>query len=164
MKPLEDKVQLAKEAALKALAARDLTRKELVERLIAKRTSAIIAEAAVLQLEELGIVDDRRTAGEYARSRLARGPVARSLLEAELLERGLDPGLVQAVLHDALQGQDEENEALELARDKVRRSPARLSPDDIRRRTFAFLIRRGFDEDICRQAVETAAGEYLGRP
>ncbi len=164
MKPLEDKVLLAREFALKALAARDQTRKELIERLINKRFSAIIAEAAILQLEELGMLDDRRTAAEYIRTRLAGGPVARSLLETELLERGLEPGLVQTVLHDALEGQDEESEALELARDKVRRSPARLSPDDIRRRAFAFLIRRGFDEETARQAVETASEEYLGRP
>jgi SOS response regulatory protein OraA/RecX len=164
MKPLEDKVLQAREAALKLLAGRDLTRGELIERLIARRTSAIVAEAAVLQLEELGLVDDRRTAAEHVRRRLEAGHVARTLLETELLERGLDHGLVAAVLHDALGGLDEENEALELARDKVRRSPARLTPIDIRRRTFAFLVRRGFDEEIARQAVETAAEEYLGRP
>jgi regulatory protein len=164
MKALEDKVLLAKEAALKALAARDFTRKELIEHLIARRTSAIVAEAAVLQLEGLGMVDDRRTAAEHIRTRLASGHVARTLLETELLERGLDPGLVSTVLHDALEGHDEEDEALELARDKVRRSPAKLTPDAIRRRTFAFLVRRGFDEETARQAVETAAGEYLGRP
>ncbi len=29
---------------------------------------------------------------------------------------------------------------------------------------YAFLAKRGYDEDTCRHAVETAADEYLGRP
>ena len=91
-------------------------------------------------------------------------PVARPLLEAELLERGIDRGLADAVLHEAFVDRDEDSEALELAREKVRTSPARLTPEAVRRRAFAYLARRGFDEETARQAVEIAAEEYLGRP
>ena len=49
-------------------------------------------------------------------------------------------------------------------RNRVRRSRPDLTPEVIRRRVFAFLSRRGYDEETARHAVETAADEYLGRP
>jgi hypothetical protein len=63
-----------------------------------------------------------------------------------------------------MEGRDEGSEALEIARIRVRTSPAKLAPDAIRRRVFAFLQRRGYDEETARHAVEVAAEEYLGRP
>lgn len=164
MKRSAEKVTAAKEAAMKALADRDLTRAELVALLVQRRYSSAVAEAAVLELETLGIIDDRRVATIYLQRRLDEEKPSRALLEAEMLERGLDPGLVQTVLHEALQQRDEGLEALELARDRVRRSRPDLTPEVIRRRVFAFLSRRGYDEETARHAVETAADEYLGRP
>jgi regulatory protein len=164
MKTAEEKLQLAKDMALKALAGRDLTRKELVELLIKKRVTPALADAAIAELEEVGLVDDHRAAAEHVRRRLDHESVARALLEAELLERGIEQGLAEAILTEALSGRDEEGDALQLARDKVRTSPARLPPDAVRRRVFAYLARRGFDEETAREAVERAAEEYLGRP
>jgi regulatory protein len=163
MKRAEDAVAAAKEAALRALGSRDLTRAELLELLI-KRHDPEVVDAAVLELETVGVVDDRRVAMQYVQSRLERERPARAALEAELLERGVDPGLVHTVLHEAMGMQDEAEEALELARDKVRRSKPELSPEVIRRRVFQFLSRRGYDEETAKQAVERAAEEYLGRP
>jgi regulatory protein len=164
MKPAEERVLIAKDTALKALAGRDLSRKELLELLIQKRFTPALAEAALAELEEVGLVDDHRAAAEHVRRRLDDQPVARPLLEAELLERGIDRGLADAVLHEAFLDRDEESEALELAREKVRTSPARLPAEAVRRRAFAYLARRGFSEEVAREAVERAAEEYLGRP
>ena len=164
MKSNADKVSAAKDAAMKALAGRDLTRSEIIALLVQRRFTSVVAEAAVLELETLGIIDDRRVATVYLQRRLEEEKPARALLEAEMLERGLDPGLVETVLHEALNARDEGLEALELARDRVRRSRPDLTPEVIRRRVFAFLSRRGYDEETARHAVETAADEYLGRP
>jgi regulatory protein len=163
MKMMEEKIRAAKDLALKALGNRDLTRKELIELLVQKRMGTAVADAAVGELEETGIVDDRRVASEHARRRMEADAVARPLLEAELLERGIEAGLAQAVIHEQLCGRDESAELLELAREKVRTSPARLAPEAVRRRVFAYLMRRGYDEELAREAVERAAEEYLGR-
>lgn len=163
MKRSDDPVAAARDAALKALAGRDLTRFELVEHL-SKRHEPDAVDAAVLELETVGVVDDRRVARQYVERRMREERPARAALEAELLERGVDPGMVQTVLHEAMSGFDEMQEALDLARDRVRRSKPDLAPEVIRRRVFAFLARRGYDEETARQAVERAAEEYLGRP
>jgi regulatory protein len=163
MKTAEERITEAKEAALKALAERDLTRKELADLLMQRRHSASVIDAALLELETLGVVDDLRVAGEHVRQRLEEG-VAAELMEAEMLERGIEEGMARSVMHEAMIGRDEASEALELARHKVRTSPARLAPEAVKRRTFAFLARKGYDEEIAREAVERAAAEYLGRP
>ena len=93
---------------------------------------------------------------------MAKERPSRAALEAELLERGVDPGLVQTVLHETLSGRSENEEALEIARDRVRRSRPDLKPEVVQRRIFAFLSRRGYDEETARQAVEKATEEYLG--
>ncbi|MBX3376619.1 MAG: RecX family transcriptional regulator [Phycisphaeraceae bacterium] len=164
MSTFEERVSAAKETAIKAVASRDLTRTEVVELLASKRLGTDVVDAAVAELEELGIVDDRRVAEAYVRSQATGGPVSRVMIEAALIERGVEPGLVASVLHEQMQGREEDMEALELARIRVRTSPAKLSPEAIKRRAFAYLARRGFDEETARQAVETAAEEYLGRP
>jgi regulatory protein len=164
MKSAEQKKAEAKGLALKALADRDLTRAELTELMVQKRHAPQIVEAALLELEELGVVDDRRVAMLFVQRRVEDEAPTRAVLETELMERGVEAGLVQAVLDEAVSGRDEGKEALEIARDRVRRSRPDLKPEVIRRRVYAFLARRGYDDETCRQAVETAAEEYLGRP
>src|SRR5512141_346982 len=122
MKITAERTGLAKDAAMKALAARDLTRAELIEHLVKKRHAAEVAEAALQELEGLGIVDDRRVAVQYAERRMEEEAPTRAMLEAELLERGVEPELVTSVLDQTVAVRDEGREALDLARDRVRRS------------------------------------------
>jgi regulatory protein len=164
MKSAEEKKAAAKDLAIRALAGRDLTRAELTELMVQRRHAPEVVEAALLELEELGLVDDRRVAMLYVQRRVEEEAPTRAVLEAELLERGVESGLVQTVLDEAVSGRDEGREALEIARDRVRRSRPDLKPEIIRRRVYAFLARRGYDDETCRHAVETAAEEYLGRP
>ncbi len=164
MKVTSERIALAKDAAIKALAGRDLTRAELIEHLAKKRHAPPVAEAALAELEELGIVDDHRVASEYVERRIAEDAPTRAMIEAELLERGIEATVAAAVLNEIVAVRDEGQEALDLARDRVRRSKPDLKPEVIRRRVYAFLARRGYDEETCRHAVETAADEYLGRP
>ncbi|MBL9030742.1 MAG: regulatory protein RecX [Phycisphaerae bacterium] len=158
-----EKVAEAREAAMVAIAGRDHTRQELTRLLERKGFSPAVVTEAIAELEQLGLVDDQRVASAFVRTRLEASPTARTLLESMLEERGVDPVVVDAVLAESMQGRDEEGDALELARLKVRTSPARLPPEAIRRRVYAHLIRRGFDEETARAAVERAADEYLGR-
>lgn len=160
---IQEKVALAKDVALKALAARDHTRQEMQELLVRKRFTPPVIEATVLELEAMGLVDDRKLAATYVRSRLEEEQTSRLELEVRLEERGVDLGIIEGVLSEAFSSRDEQGDALELARERVRTSPARLTPDAVRRRVYAYLARRGYDDETCAWAVEKAADEYLGR-
>jgi regulatory protein len=160
----QERLAEAKDAALKALAGRDHTRQEMQEHLIRKRFPPGVIETTVLELEAMGLIDDRKIAENHVRIRNEQEQTSRLELEITLDERGIDPGIIQTVLDAAFAGRDEHGDALELARLRVRTCPAKLAPEAVRRRVYAYLARRGYDEDTCRWAVETAAEEYLGRP
>jgi regulatory protein len=162
-RPVPDPVAAARDAALKLLAGQDLSRRELADRLAKKHKQPAI-ETALAELIELRLLDDRRVALSHIRQRLESGATARVLLEHELSERGIADATAGEVLDEQLDGRDESRDALELARERVRTAPARLTPEAILRRTFAYLARRGFDEETARQATEAAGEEYLGRP
>jgi SOS response regulatory protein OraA/RecX len=163
-RPAKDAIEKAKVAGLTMLAARDLTRQELTERLGRKSFDAIAIEQATLELEAMGAIDDERVAREHARKRRETDHAATSLIETELLDRGIEGAIVSRVLMEASEIRDEGAEALELARDRVRRSKPDLKPEMVIRRAFEFLRRKGYDEETCRAAAERAAKEYLGRP
>src|SRR5690606_19468378 len=112
----------------------------------------------------MGLIDDRKVAESHVRLRLEQEQTSRLELEVTLEERGIDMGIIKSVLDAVFAERDEHGDALELARLRVRTCPAKLTPEAIRRRVYAYLARRGYDDDTCRWAVETAAEEYLGRP
>jgi SOS response regulatory protein OraA/RecX len=162
--PPRDPRSRARDEALRLLAGRDLSRKELHEALLARRHTPAEVEAVLASLTELGLADDRRAARTHVSRRLAGGPVARALLESELESRGIDAGAAAEAIGEAFGTADDGGRALQVARETVRTAPARLAPASVLRRAFALLLRRGFDEETARQAVESAGEEYLGRP
>lgn len=157
----EEDIAKAVKAAVRLLAGRSLTRQELVTRL-ARRFDAAVAEAAADRLERERLLSDRAAADSGARSELARG-ASRERAAERLLARGVDHATARRAVIDAAGGRDEGEAALDLARRRVRMCPAGLEPEAIRRRVFAYLARRGYDEDTARAAVERAVGEILPR-
>jgi SOS response regulatory protein OraA/RecX len=160
----KDTIENAKVAGMTLLGGRDLTRQELTERLGRKGFEVEAIEQATLELEAMGAIDDERVAREHARRRREDDHAATSLIETELLDRGIEAIIVSRVLGESSEIRDEGAEALEIARDRVRRSKPDLKPEMVIRRAFEFLRRKGYDEDTCRTAAERAAKEYLGRP
>lgn len=106
---------LCKERAVRILTASGLSKKELQKRLVQKGESEENAEAAILWLEELHLIDDLQTAKQLVRSAAMRGygrARAKSILyekgipkefwEEALGELGETDGAVDAFLHKKL--------------------------------------------------------------
>ena len=87
---LENAQSLAscKERAVRILTASGLSKKELQKRLVQKGESEEDAEAAVLWLEELHLVDDLETAKQLVRSAALRG-YGRARAKSILYEKGI---------------------------------------------------------------------------
>ena len=149
-------------AAVKLLAGRSLTRAELVGRLVKRRVPETIAEGAATELERKGLLSDRRAAESGAADRAVRGD-APALIEDKLRARGVDPAEARRAAAGATEGRAEAETALALARKRVRACPPDSDPESMRRRVFAYLARRGYDEDTCAAAVERAVAEVLPR-
>ena len=136
--------QAAYDAAVRLLAARGRSTRELVARLRRKGLGPAAVTHAVGRLEAEGLVDDTAFAEQYARSRAARGwgPVA---ILADLRRRGVERRLAERTV-GALEGSSDEDARAELRRLAARRvgTLTSLPRETARRRLLSFLGRRGF--------------------
>lgn len=156
-------------AAMDWLARREHARCELEERLHRRFPDATAAIGPVLdQLEHEGLLSDTRFLESFTRSRIRRGQGPRRI-QAELRGRGIrlvPPGQGMVGTEDADRGDappDVTARAAAITRDvdwlaqaratRARRFGEPLPADAAgRRRQMAFLLRRGYDSETCRNA------------
>lgn len=149
-----------KDRALRLLSVRSRSRSELRFRLIRAGYDRDEVDAAVADLEAVGLVDDERFAREVAESTRRRGMGRRAGLAA-LRQKGVDRELAEEVVGD-VNPEDDAERAYLVARARLGRLGT-LSPDVAYRRTVAYLIRRGYEPIIAATAVRRAGAEEDGR-
>lgn len=148
----------ATEIALRLLAVRLRSRRELEQRLSRRDVAPATVRAVVERLAAEGFIDDMRFARAWARGRLALRPSGAVRLRRELLRKGIAPDLIEPALREAFAESDERQLALDVARARMRRYRTD-PPDAAYRRLAGVLHRRGFSAD----AITTALKEVFGR-
>jgi regulatory protein len=148
-----DRALLAGRAALRLLKFRARSRQELARILRAKKFDAQAIDLTLDRLEQARLINDSELAGNLARQ-LRERKMGSRLVRQKMLQAGLDRELTDSTL--AALGQEGELErAQELAEKYLRRSSTE-PPNRLRPRLYQYLIRRGFDSDLCCQVVERA--------
>jgi regulatory protein len=135
----------AERAALRLVARAEQCRAGLKHKLEQRGHAADHAKAAVSYLTELGILDDRRFAGRWIRSRLFRGTDSPLRLVNGLCRRGIDRNIAGEALKIVLDF-DTEMELLEKFIAKRRDVPDRR--DQAARFLRALLKREGFSPPV----------------
>ncbi len=148
----------AMEVALRLLAVRLRSRRELEQRLSRRDIAPATVRVVVERLAAEGFIDDMRFARAWVRGRLALRPSGAVRLRRELLRKGIAPELIEPALREAFAESDERQLALDVARARMRRYRSD-PPDAAYRRLAGVLQRRGFSAD----AIATALREVLGR-
>ncbi|MCI8623379.1 MAG: regulatory protein RecX [Provencibacterium sp.] len=141
----ETEEKLLRERALNLLSAREYTRRQLCDKLVAKGAEEEMAAAAASRMEELGLLDDAgyacRAAADMAR---LKGYAPRRITQ-ELRRRGLSEEDIAAAL-DSL---EEENAQERIAQILLSRYARLWEDEKVRRRAVAALQRMGYSyEDI----------------
>jgi regulatory protein len=138
-----DRARAAFELAIRYLARKDRTEAQVRAHLGRRRVPAAATAGVIRQLRTQGLLDDERYARRWAVQRLARRPMGRERLEAELAAQGLSRRIVAAAADAAYEG---------------------ISEDDLARRALsrpgrgpAWLRRHGFTEET----IEAVAGGEL---
>lgn len=138
-------VDAIEQAALRYLARSDRTEAQVKGYLARIGASAVRTRTIIRRFHERGYLNDAGYAQRWARDRLARTPMGRDRLEAELLAKGLTTVLVSETL-DGLYGEGQERA---LAEALARRPSV----------TSSFLRRRGFQEDIIESVIRNTGHE-----
>ena len=137
------------QCAVRYLARFDRTAVQVERFLRRKGASPSCVESTTRRLRQLRYLDDAAFAKRWVESRLARYPVGKERLNAELLRSGLSDALAAEVIRETFQSIDEETLAREALRSRVCKG-RQLSL----RQQAAFLRRRGFDEEIIERMIE----------
>jgi regulatory protein len=144
----ETKTNKARAAALRLLAVRDRSGKEVRERL-EKRFSEEEVNDAVEFLTKLGYLDDLRYAENYVAYRNEFRPRGNYLLQMELRTKGVSDEIVERVLNS-------EEKELGIALSFGEKYLERMGKVDVnakRRRLYGALQRRGFSQSVVWQVV-----------
>ncbi len=158
------------EVAARFLATRPRTRWEVERRL--RRAGAEEAEirASLDRLTELGYLDDAAFARWWGEQRDRHSPRGRRMIEAELRQRGVPREVIETYRDEHAEPErspedaglpgDEAARAREALAKHLR---GRAMPSDARalQRVEMYLMRRGFDADIVRSTLKSAASDLM---
>ena len=143
------------ERALRLLAVRPRSRRELGSRLRSAGFETAEVDAELVRLEEVGLLDDGAFARELADHHLTVRRSGRRAVAGALAAKGVSRETIDQTLA-GLEG-DETERAVEVARDRARRLTS-LRPEVAYGRLVSFLARRGYDGGTSRQAARVALG------
>lgn len=115
-------------------------------------------DTVVCDLEDLGLLDDRKFVQRWIETRRQRRPEGVPKVMRDLLRRGVDKAVIEQVLGELDDELGSRDEALELLR-RNRNRYLGLEATKAQRRMYGLLARRGFDPDTTRTAVERAWSE-----
>lgn len=139
--------------ALRLLAVRQRSRRELETRLVAAGFERVEVREELDRLESVGLVDDERFALEFAEHAATRRLSGRRAVTSSLGAKGVARDIIDRALGEV--GGDEEARAADLARTRATRLMG-LPPETAFRRLFSFLVRRGYDSALARRAATDA--------
>jgi regulatory protein len=153
----EDERRRAYESAVRFLAYRPRSERELSDRLRRKALPHHAIDDAVGRLRKLGYLDDAAFARFWTDSRQAARPSARWLVASELKRKGIDDEIVGGATEEL----DDEEAAYAAAARRART----LRDDDYERyreRLGRFLTQRGFSYDVARRTIGRCWSEREG--
>jgi regulatory protein len=144
----EKQRQKVMNAAVKLLAVRARSEQQLREKLLAKSwLEPGLIEVCIARLKELGYINDRSFALNYALSRLQLRAIGKARLRRELVEKKVPRELVEETLEKVFEEEAEEN-SLKRAIDKHLRIHGKPTDPKSTRRIIAYLVRQGFGYDL----------------
>ena len=145
------------EYAMKYLAIKDRTVKEMQGYLDGKDFGEADVDATVARLCELGFLDDARFAQRFVETRTAAKPISRRHLRDQLKSHGVGDAEIEAALESV--GDTDEADNARVVAEKFVRQFSELEPQKRRERVLSRLIARGYTYDVARKAYESALSE-----
>ena len=139
-------IPFAKERVLRLLSKRERSEKEIEEYLKHKHYSKETIDRVIEDFTSSKLVDNRRFAEIFVRSRFETSPRGVNLLSRELREKGIPEHVIQDVLQDY-----DEEEALERVINRVKKRYKGRKDKLIR-----YLLQKGFDYNLILQKLNEA--------
>lgn len=138
---------MAYKMALRFLTVRPRSRKEMIDYLKRKETRGEVLDEVLGRLVQLGLLDDKRFAEEWVRSRLLTKPRSRKMLFRELHTKGVSSGDIELAL-SLIEPEDELGALVGLI-EKKRRSSRYTESEKI----IGYFVRQGYSYSLIKRAL-----------
>lgn len=138
---------------MRYLARVDRTAAQVEHFLRNKGATPAQARQTVVRLSALRYLDDRAYVERWVEARLARQPMGRERLKAELLQKGIAESLAESILRKTLSAADEETWARRALWARERRSRKLTAIQ-----AFRLLRQWGFEEESIERIIEERRG------
>lgn len=151
-----DEQQQAYVEALRFLERKPRTAQEIAERLNQKGMTADSIEKTIIRLQQERLVDDELYAKQWAEQRITRQKKGRMWVRQELRQKGIETELIAEALNEVSE-EDELASAYIVGEKKWRQ----IKGDALerKRKTGAFLMRRGFTGEQVRKIINKLIAE-----
>jgi regulatory protein len=133
-------------AGLKMLGRRELSEKQIRERLKRREYPAEAIDEGVARLKQARALDDSRFAFALARHEISTKRHGRLRAQRQIEAAGIPPALAREALDEALAAVDPDA-LLEAALDRRLRNGQAIDDDAHFRRLYRFLLTQGFESD-----------------
>ncbi|GGF79756.1 regulatory protein RecX [Paenibacillus albidus] len=141
---------------LRYLERKPRTAMELTRRLRQKEIGETIIAEVIQRLQEERLIDDPLYAKQWTEQRIMNQRKGKMWIRQELREKGIDKTIISEALEEITPEQELES-ALQTGRKKW--NMIRGDATDKRRKTGAFLMRRGYSGEMVRQVLNTLRQE-----
>ncbi|WP_410510895.1 RecX family transcriptional regulator [Paenibacillus sp. BR2-3] len=153
---LADERQRAYVEGLRYLGYKPRTALEMTRRLRQKEIGETIIRETLERLQREQYIDDTLYAQQWVEQRITSQRKGKMWIRQELREKGIDKSLITEAL-DNISPEQEKDSALQSARKKW--NLIRGEVPDKRRKTGAYLMRRGFSGELVRQVLQILVQE-----
>ena len=110
-------------------------------------------DQTLTKLKNAQLIDDARFARLWLRSQISVRPSGRRLLELKMFKLGLSRAITEAAFAELDENSDELTNA-QKALDAKMRSFAKYDGQEKKQKMLSFLMRRGFNYGVAKEAVE----------
>ena len=144
--------------ALNLLGARPYSTSALRKKLIQREYEPSDADHAIGRLVDNGLLDDRKYAEQFARSKMITTGASKRRVQQDLYRKGIKGELATNAIANVIEQEEIDPEAvIERVAKKKLAQLGDLEPLVIRRRLFAFLARRGYELEEIKAVVSRLA-------
>ncbi|MFD1888314.1 regulatory protein RecX [Paenibacillus wenxiniae] len=153
-----NKLQAAYASSIHYLSYRSRTRTEVARKLKEKDYDEHVIETTLDRLESEKLIDDSLFAEQWARQRVRTQKKGKVWIRQELRQKGVQPAHIEQAL-----GEIDEDEELVSATALARKKWNGTSGGwlDKKRKTMAYLMRRGYSSDLIRRALAAIEEEKI---
>ena len=119
-----------------------------------EEVSAMTINLLVERLKQKGLVNDLEFAKAWVEARRKSKQKGERALKMELFQKGIDREIIEKVLSEPFDFAQGEEDLAKLALEKKMKAWRNLPPQEFKKKAYEFLMRKGFDYSVAKDAVE----------